>query len=417
MGDVRSWLVNGRDHTARQPVPDFYGVTRNTRGSSRVQTQAAPAARRTARGRGPDAGRRASGSSERRPGDQYVRYTKNMIRWDTPRGPLDNTVPGTASSTPTSRSGATGRSRAPTRASGSSTSRTRPTRSRSQLGRSCDESPQPEHGGQPGRRDRLGQPRLPIVELGHAAPQEIDRRSADSIFRSPTRAASRFRARSATTGRCSASLPLRRCPSAARRASTSSTSATRSTRWSSAFVDTPCGSHTATAVPDLANNRVLIYNSPSANTTFGRPGDRTSRSSAAASTSSRCRWPTRRRRRTCRQLPSGDPMEPVEERHSCHDTGVILGDAMKMACCRRRHGIVDLHAWTRPRAARSKTRSSCTTSSSRASGIGHSAVFTGTARYVIFGHEPGGGSRRQCQATSSTARTGTLFFVDVEAGT
>jgi len=29
------------------------------------------------------------------------------------------------------------------------------------------------------------------------------------------------------------------------------------------FVATPCGSHTATGVPDLANNRLLIYNSPS----------------------------------------------------------------------------------------------------------------------------------------------------------
>ncbi len=30
-----------------------------------------------------------------------------------------------------------------------------------------------------------------------------------------------------------------------------------------AFVPTPCGSHTASGVPDLANNRLLVYNSPS----------------------------------------------------------------------------------------------------------------------------------------------------------
>lgn len=30
-----------------------------------------------------------------------------------------------------------------------------------------------------------------------------------------------------------------------------------------AFVSTPCGSHTATGVPDLANNRLLVYNNPS----------------------------------------------------------------------------------------------------------------------------------------------------------
>jgi hypothetical protein len=33
-----------------------------------------------------------------------------------------------------------------------------------------------------------------------------------------------------------------------------------------AFVATPCGSHTASGVPDLANNRLLVYNSPSAGT-------------------------------------------------------------------------------------------------------------------------------------------------------
>jgi hypothetical protein len=34
-----------------------------------------------------------------------------------------------------------------------------------------------------------------------------------------------------------------------------------------AFVPTPCGSHTATGVPDLANGRLLIYNSPSSGAT------------------------------------------------------------------------------------------------------------------------------------------------------
>ena len=37
------------------------------------------------------------------------------------------------------------------------------------------------------------------------------------------------------------------------------------------FVDTPCGSHTETLVPDLANNRLLVYSNASANTTFGSP--------------------------------------------------------------------------------------------------------------------------------------------------
>jgi hypothetical protein len=37
-----------------------------------------------------------------------------------------------------------------------------------------------------------------------------------------------------------------------------------------AFVRTPCGSHTASGVPDLANNRLLIYNSPSSGATACR---------------------------------------------------------------------------------------------------------------------------------------------------
>src|ERR687892_2334573 len=36
-----------------------------------------------------------------------------------------------------------------------------------------------------------------------------------------------------------------------------------------AFVDTPCGSHTETLVPDLANNRLLVYSNSSAGTVFG----------------------------------------------------------------------------------------------------------------------------------------------------
>lgn len=49
------------------------------------------------------------------------------------------------------------------------------------------------------------------------------------------------------------------------------------------FVATPCGSHTASGVLDLANNRLLVYSSPSSNAAacrgidiievpLGRPG-------------------------------------------------------------------------------------------------------------------------------------------------
>ena len=75
-------------------------------------------------------------------------------------------------------------------------------------------------------------------------------------------------------------------------------------------VETPCGSHTATGVPDLANDRLLIYNNSSSNSCPGID---------------------------IIEVPLGDPasaayirFEPASRR--CHDTGVILGDAMLAAC-------------------------------------------------------------------------------------
>ncbi len=39
-----------------------------------------------------------------------------------------------------------------------------------------------------------------------------------------------------------------------------------------AFVDLPCGSHTETLVPDLRNDRLLVYSNPSSGAVFGQPG-------------------------------------------------------------------------------------------------------------------------------------------------
>jgi len=52
-----------------------------------------------------------------------------------------------------------------------------------------------------------------------------------------------------------------------------------------AFIRLPCGSHTATGVPDPANDRLIVYSTPS-------------NGNCDASTSSRSRSTTRRRRRT-----------------------------------------------------------------------------------------------------------------------
>ena len=83
---------------------------------------------------------------------------------------------------------------------------------------------------EPGRRPRLGRPRHPLLELGdaRAASTRPGTRWRVDHPGHRSRRASRRRARSAATGRCSASRPpAAGCPSAARRACTSSTSAIR----------------------------------------------------------------------------------------------------------------------------------------------------------------------------------------------
>ncbi len=48
-------------------------------------------------------------------------------------------------------------------------------------------------------------------------------------------------------------------------------------------------------------------------------------------------------------------------------------------------------------------------------GIGHTAAFTWDGKYIIFGHEPGGGTQAMCQATSGDFNR-TIWFLDAETG-
>ena len=158
-----------------------------------------------------------------------------------------------------------------------------------------------------------------------------------------------------------------------------------------ASVETECGSHTATAVPDPANNRLLVYNNPST-------------PPARGSTSSRFRWTTRPAPAYLRFEPAG---------RSCHDTGVILGDAMKAACA----GGNGFTTWSLDPADGGSLENPAQLYSTTVPGvtIGHSAGFTWDGKVLIFGHEPGGGAAARCQATSSiTDRT--LFFFDADTG-
>ena len=179
-----------------------------------------------------------------------------------------------------------------------------------------------------------------------------------------------------------------------------------------AFVDIPCGSHTETLVPDLANNRLLVYSNPSANTTFGSP--------EPGSEPVHCRGldivevplddPSQAS--YLRFVPTGHPGTPPAELHPCHDTGVILGDVMKAACA----GGSGPTVWSLdPADGGSLDDPMFMYHRDLGTSIGHSAAWTWDGEVLIFGHEPGGGGQAQCQATSSVLNR-TLFFLNGENG-
>jgi hypothetical protein len=158
-----------------------------------------------------------------------------------------------------------------------------------------------------------------------------------------------------------------------------------------ASIETECGSHTATGVPDLANGRLLIYNSPSSGACPGI--DIVSVPLANPATATYLRFETAGR--------------------SCHDTGVILGDALLAACA----GGNGFTVWSVDPADGGSLTDPAQLYSVAVSGvtIGHTAAFSWDGEVLIFGHEPGGGAAPRCQATTSeTDRS--LFFYNAATG-
>jgi uncharacterized repeat protein (TIGR01451 family) len=160
-----------------------------------------------------------------------------------------------------------------------------------------------------------------------------------------------------------------------------------------ASVNLPCGSHTTSGVPDLANNRLLIYNSGSSG--------------------------------TCPQIeivqvPLANPagaalvrIEPNGRSGSCHDTSIILGNAMRAACA----GGTGFTVWSLDPADGGSLTDPALMYTKTVAGvsIGHSHTFSWDGSILIFGHEPGGGVAPNCQSTSPQGFK-TLYFFDTETG-
>ena len=104
---------------------------------------------------------------------------------------------------------------------------------------------------------------------------------------------------------------------------------------------------------------------------------------------------------------------PETPERACHDTGVILGDALMAACA----GHDGLSVWSLDPADGGSLEDPAILYSRMFEGvtIGHSAAFTFDGEVIVFGHEPGGGSQARCQATSAEVDR-TLFFVDADSG-
>jgi hypothetical protein len=145
------------------------------------------------------------------------------------------------------------------------------------------------------------------------------------------------------------------------------------------------GSHTATAVPDLANNRLIVYNQTSGSTTPFI---------------------------SILEVPLDDPAAtsvigtvPLMEADACHDSGVILGNVNKLVCASHSHAnVYDIGeneipggSLTEPQFLFHITEPGV---GENLPGIGsgnwHSAGWTWDGKVIVLGWEPGGGSGPRC---------------------
>jgi LVIVD repeat len=152
-----------------------------------------------------------------------------------------------------------------------------------------------------------------------------------------------------------------------------------------ASVPTDGGSHTATGVPDLANNRLIVYNQTSGSTPPYI---------------------------SILEVPLDDPAatqviakEPLIEAGACHDSGAILGKVNKLVCASHSHAnVYDIGENELPGGSLTdpvplytiSERGVGTNTPGIGSGNWHSASWTWDGEVIILGWEPGGGSQPRC---------------------
>jgi hypothetical protein len=175
-----------------------------------------------------------------------------------------------------------------------------------------------------------------------------------------------------------------------------------------------CGSHTQTAVPDLGNNRLIIYNQTSIGAApceeFPFVG--------------------------IIEVPLDDPgsasflrNEPLQDPHAhTHDTGVILGDVNLMAVASHVEAhVFDIGDNDMPGGSLEDPEFLYTIEEEGVchdegedpqrpcNGFWHSASFTWDGEVIILGWEPGGGAQPECEAGDPPVKK-SAFFYDADTG-
>ena len=152
-----------------------------------------------------------------------------------------------------------------------------------------------------------------------------------------------------------------------------------------------CGSHTATLVPLVEEDRLLIYNNHSGGNCAGIEVLEVDTATGTI-----------------------DFIRRESAGRSCHDTAVFLDDVMKAVCA----GGNGFHVFSMggPEGGTIENPKSMHNIPVQDVTIGHTAAFTNDGKYFVFGHEPGGGGAAECQDIDPE-RQYTFFMYDVATGT
>jgi RTX calcium-binding nonapeptide repeat (4 copies)/LVIVD repeat len=149
------------------------------------------------------------------------------------------------------------------------------------------------------------------------------------------------------------------------------------------------GTHTLTAVPDPANDRLLIYSNPSSGNGFD-----------------------------VIEIPESDPATASLLRHeaalgSCHDVNVFLGDVNRTICA----GGSGTTVYSMDAADGGSLQNPFELYAFPGDGVAlaHSGAFTWDAERFVIGHEPGGGTGANCDDNNRELER-TLFMYDTDTG-